>query len=88
MPLIDHLNLGKAARTQMNVNIKIKLLKKTIYRWYKEIKSYYLKVTIHLKISSTKKDIKIILVFRNEEKSKAHTSIFKLYPLLIQLRFR
>lgn len=29
-----------------------------------------------------------MLVFGDEKKSKTHTSIFKLYPLLIQLRFR
>jgi hypothetical protein len=46
------------------------------------------KVTIHLKISNTKKDIKIILVLSNKEKGKTHTGILKLYPLLIQLRLR
>lgn len=45
-------------------------------------------VTNHQEINRTKKDIKIMFVFSNKKKSKAHTCIFKLYPLLIQLRFR
>jgi hypothetical protein len=33
-------------------------------------------VTNHQEINRTKKNIKIILVFRNKKKGKAHTSIF------------